>query len=169
MVVVSNADVPDVDWGFGPVNLPPVYTDDTENDEQSMDVGESPEPLQATDVDGDTLTYTRVSGEMPNGLTLNPDGTFGGTTTTAGVFIINIDVCDPGGECTTTELTLRILEVDPGVPVLAFTGRTVRVLATWAVVFIFAGLMMLAGSAVLRRRREALIVESAPGRRHSQH
>jgi hypothetical protein len=159
IVVIDNADVLNVDFGSGPENLPPVYTDETANDEQTMDVGELPEPLTATDADGDPLTFTIVSGDLPNGLTLNSDGTFGGSTITAGVYIVDVDVCDPDGECTTTELTLRIIQDDPDVPVLAFTGRTVRVLATWASLFILAGLMMLVVAAIMRRRDDELVVD----------
>ena len=42
-------------------------------------------------------TVTLTGGSMPDGLTLNADGTFGGTTTTPGSFDINVDVADAQG------------------------------------------------------------------------
>jgi len=113
VVIVDDADVLDVDFGFGPANLPPEYTTSTVNTGQQIRVGEAPAPLAATDADGDVLTYAVVSGTPPSGLTLNPDGTWTGTAQAAGVFIISVEVCDTSGECETTSLNIEVTGSGP--------------------------------------------------------
>lgn len=87
-----------------PVNDPPVLS--TPPAEGS--VGSPLAPLSGTDPDGDTLTYRVVDGSLPSGVTLNPDGTFGGSPTAAGVYSARIAACDPTGVCDEKEVRLTI-------------------------------------------------------------
>lgn len=91
-----------------PPNNPPTYTDDPDNTAQVVPVGVKPQPLDATDPDKDTLTHTQIGGLLPPGVTLSPDGTFGGAPGQPGTYKITVRVCDPTGACDDTDLTLVV-------------------------------------------------------------
>lgn len=67
-------------------------------------------PLTFTDPNGDPYTVTVVSGTLPPGVTLSPDGTWVGTASTAGTYTFTVRVCDSKTPpaCTDTELTVVI-------------------------------------------------------------
>lgn len=85
------------------VKAPPAYTGDAANTSQLVSVGGSLVALSATWAPGETVTYALTGGALPDGITLNGDGTFSGATTTVGVTTATIRVMDTlGGEATTT-------------------------------------------------------------------
>ncbi len=84
-------------------NRPPVFDPTTNNTTQTVVVGGTPGPLTASDPDADPLVFTVTAGTLPPGLTLNPDGTFSGTATTAGgPTTVTITVTDGRGDDSTT-------------------------------------------------------------------
>ncbi|MFF0390716.1 putative Ig domain-containing protein [Kitasatospora sp. NPDC004615] len=60
------------------------------------------------------LTWTLVAGELPPGLTLNPDGTITGTPTAAGSYTFTVQVSDPVDGTSTREYTIVINPAAPG-------------------------------------------------------
>jgi large repetitive protein len=91
-----------------PVNDPPRFTTAARNTSQTVAVGSPLQSLQATDVEGDALTFTLVSGSLPTGITLQPNGTFGGTADTPGSYSAVIQVADGNGGTDTTTLTVQV-------------------------------------------------------------
>lgn len=65
------------------------------------DLGEVGGPLaiSALEISGGTPPYTvgNIQGALPPGITINADGTFSGTTITAGSFPVSVDVADSLG------------------------------------------------------------------------
>ena len=55
-------------------------------------------------------TFTKVAGALPDGLTLNADGTFSGTPTVRGTFIFTVQVADSDGHTLTKEYSLRVYD-----------------------------------------------------------
>jgi hypothetical protein len=107
------------------INTDPAYTDDGTNTLQKVPVGDRLTPLQATDPDSDPLTYTAIEGSLPPGVTLNPDGTFGGTPTTPGTSTVRVRVCDdfnPPG-CDETVLVIVVPDEGPDVLGASITGN----------------------------------------------
>src|SRR5262249_57634726 len=74
-------------------NHPPAFTADATNTAQTVTAGDGLTALTATDPDEDQLTYTLADGELPDGITLNADGSFAGTATAAGKLPATITVC----------------------------------------------------------------------------
>ncbi len=66
--------------------------------------------LAAHDTDGDILTYSLVSGTMPDGLTLNSNGSVTGTPSAPGQSSVTFKVNDGLADSTTVTLTLQISE-----------------------------------------------------------
>ncbi|MFD8479342.1 putative Ig domain-containing protein [Kitasatospora sp. NPDC059673] len=60
------------------------------------------------------LTWTLAAGELPPGLTLNPDGTITGTPTAAGSYTFTVQVSDPVDGTSTREYTIVINPAAPG-------------------------------------------------------
>ncbi len=61
----------------------------------------------------DELVWTITSGQLPDGLTLDPDGTISGTPTKAGSFPVTVQVEDPEwGETATKALSIAVLGND---------------------------------------------------------
>jgi large repetitive protein len=97
-----------------PANRPPAFTDAPANTSQTVVVGQAPVPLQATDPDGDPLTFTVTTGTLPAGITLNPDGSFSGTATTPGATTVTITVSDGRGGSDSTSIAFTIVVSAPG-------------------------------------------------------
>ncbi len=66
--------------------------------------------LVATDTDGDTLTWSLLSGNLPAGLSLSSGGLISGTPTTIQDASFTVQVSDGKGGTDTQELTLAVLE-----------------------------------------------------------
>lgn len=65
---------------------------------------------QLTSVGGNGIkTYSIVSGTLPVGFTLSPEGAISGTTTSTGYFAVMYKVTDYFGQVATKELTITIL------------------------------------------------------------
>ena len=93
--------------GFS-VNVAPVYTAAATNTAQTVGLGAALTSVGATDANTDPLVYTLTSGTLPAGVTLNADGTFTGTPSTAGTFVVTISVADGRGGVATTTLTIEV-------------------------------------------------------------
>ncbi len=74
-----------------PVNDPPVYTGPGTI---AVPVGGLPGPLPISDPEDDPWTVRIIDGTVPDGVVLNPDGTWGGSASTPGTFPITIEACD---------------------------------------------------------------------------
>ncbi|MDJ0664384.1 MAG: cadherin-like domain-containing protein, partial [Acidimicrobiia bacterium] len=61
---------------------------------QSVVVGDPLSPMPVFDPDGGPVTVTYISGELPPGITLNPEGTFNGVTEEIGTYQVVVEVCD---------------------------------------------------------------------------
>ena len=97
-----------------PVNDAPFFTEAASNTSQTIDEGANLTALEATDVDGDDLTFERTGGSLPPGVTLEDDGGFAGAAggRAAGDYTANIKVSDGDGESATTELEVTVNQVD---------------------------------------------------------
>ena len=91
-----------------PVNDAPDYTAAAANTSQTVPVGGTLSALAATDIDGDPLTHTLVSGALPPSVTLNPDGSFAGGASPFGTYTATITVSDGNGGSDTTTLTIQV-------------------------------------------------------------
>jgi hypothetical protein len=94
-------------------------------------VGEGVEDLNIADPEGDGITVAVVGGHLPDGLVLNPDGTFAGVATVAGMFSASISMCDDRIPPACTTRTFSFLVSGPVGPVagLPFTGADLAGLA----------------------------------------
>ncbi|HYE84107.1 MAG TPA: putative Ig domain-containing protein [Clostridia bacterium] len=92
------------------VNRSPVFSDAAANTNQTILAGQGLTALEATDPDRDTLTYSVISGVLPDCITLNSNGSFSGTTSTspAGLYTIVIGVSDSKGGTDQTELVITV-------------------------------------------------------------
>ena len=113
----------------GAVNDPPVFTADATNTTQSLAFGGTPLAMRATDVDSSSLTYRILSGSLPPGVGLLPDGTFTGSATQAGSTTARVEVCDSAGGCTVSTLVIaisaQVVPVLPATPAPPEAGTTV--------------------------------------------
>ncbi|MEX1092064.1 MAG: SdrD B-like domain-containing protein [Acidimicrobiia bacterium] len=126
---------------FGASNTAPVMEEGT----QTINVGEAPSRLVATDGEGDLVTFTVAGGQLPAGLALEIDGTFSGTTTVGGVYQFFVEVCDQADPvaCATFAYEIRVIDTEViSNEVLPFTGADSRALA-------FAALLLLVGGATM--------------------
>ncbi len=98
-------------------------------------VGEPPPPLPIGDPEGGVLTVTVIDGDLPPGLTLNPDGSWAGEATEQGTFAFTVEVCDEAGACTVSVLSISIaLLPATGIPaVLVSRLGLLLVLLGWTV------------------------------------
>src|SRR5690606_25211296 len=62
----------------------------------------------ATDADGDTLTYS--ANGLPAGLTMSSSGLISGTPTTAGTSNVTVSVSDGNGGTASTSFTITVTE-----------------------------------------------------------
>ncbi len=119
-----------------PINDPPTIV--TANP-ITIGVGEPIPPLLAFDPDGTTFTFSLVGGALPPGVTLNPDGSFSGTSNVLGNFTFTVQVCDAGDppSCSTVTFTL-IVQALPTTGTAVFWWALIAVLLAMA----GAGLVM---------------------------
>jgi hypothetical protein len=96
-----------------PVNDAPVFTAASTNTMQTVPEQGQLTALAATDLEGDTLTFAKAQGSLPDGVTLNPDGSFTGTLSyqSAGTYQAVVAVSD-GQAVTTGLLTIIVTNVD---------------------------------------------------------
>jgi gliding motility-associated-like protein len=96
-----------------PVNDAPIAQDDSANGDEDNDVTGDVSPND-TDIDGDNLTFTYISGASNGMITINPDGTFTYTPNADwfGVENITYEVCDPSNVCDQAVLTITINSVN---------------------------------------------------------
>jgi hypothetical protein len=108
------ADKGTVTIAVGAVNDPPAFSGAASNTSQTIDEGTGLAALEATDVDGDTLTFERTGGSLPQGITLNNGGTFSGTAggRSAGNYTANVEVSDGNGGSDATDLATTVNQVD---------------------------------------------------------
>ena len=91
-----------------PVNDPPVYTAAASNTQQTTPVGGTLQDLLATDVEGDTLTFTLTGGTLPPGITLTAAGALTGNATAPGTYQVTVQVDDGNGGTDTTTLDITV-------------------------------------------------------------
>lgn len=93
---------------------------------QIIGMGTTPAAVPGSDV-------RRVSGSLPPGVTLRPDGTFTGTTTRAGVYtsVVETTVAGTRVRRTLTITALTASAVRPAIPVAAPVARTIPVPPGW--------------------------------------
>lgn len=85
------------------------------NKEQTVTTGSALRALEASDTGGGTLRFELVQGRLPAGITLQPNGTFTGTTTEEGVTDATIVARLDEKHFAFTELTVVVSDVE-GVP-----------------------------------------------------
>jgi LPXTG-motif cell wall-anchored protein len=92
-------------------------------------------------------TYSYISGDVPPGLSLLSDGSFGGTATENGTFEFVASVCQSDGVCTVRYVRVKVLGVSQPVPLtsapLPHTGTNVLALSALGLLLIAAGLLAL--------------------------
>ncbi len=124
---------------------------------QTVIIGGLLQPMQAVDSDSGVAIYRLISGILPPGVSLNPDGTFGGIPLSNGIFELQIEVCDDADPslCATYPYELEVLAVQVvAVDSLPFTGGELGELG------ISGALLALGGSLVLvaaNRRRDQIV------------
>ena len=135
---------------------------------QSVVVGDPVDPIPVFDSDGGVVTVTYVSGELPPGITLNPDGSFNGLTTEIGTYQVVVQVCDDDDPriCILHTHTIAVTpttlpgpgdDPDPDDPpeTLPFTGANLDDMWRAALVLLLAGAALVF---LARRRRLASAV-----------
>ena len=126
-------------------------------------VGDPLSPIPVSDPEGGPVTVTYISGELPPGITMNPDGTFSGVTTEIGTYTVVVEVCDTGDPqvCIEHTHTIAVTPVtlpgppddpdpDDPPPTLPFTGANFGELLVTALMLLLAG----AGLVLFARKRE---------------
>jgi large repetitive protein len=98
----------------GAVNDAPVFTGAAGNTSQTIDEGAELAALEATDADGDTLTFELTGGSLPPGITLENGGRFAGVAggRAAGNYTADIKVSDGDGEAASTRLEVTVNPVE---------------------------------------------------------
>ena len=127
---------------------------------QTVVVGSAVDPMPVFDPDGGPVTVTYISGDLPPGITLNPDGTFNGVTTEIGTYQVVVEVCDDDTPqmCIVHTHTIAVTPVtlpgpddpDPDTPpdTLPFTG------ANFGELFLAALAMLIAGAGLVLYSRK---------------
>ncbi|MHA7246763.1 Ig-like domain-containing protein [Arthrobacter tecti] len=95
------------------LNNAPDFADVPVNEQQNVQVGMPLQPLEVSDPDGDRVTVQQVAGELPPGISLNPDGSFTGAATTPGTYTFSVQACDdrqPDPACTSQTVTVVVTE-----------------------------------------------------------
>ncbi len=132
-------------------NTPPGVNGDNEVGVivRTIEPGHTPAPLVLVDGEQHRVTITHVvSGSLPPGLTLNPDGTFVGTTAVSGVYPFVVHVCDNGSPVMCSDQPVEIHIADRPLP---FTGIDLRLWMAIAALLTFVG-----GLTVFTARRRTL-------------
>ncbi len=141
-LVLSGQDRTGLD--FGASNTAPVMVEGT----QTINAGETPSGLIATDAEGDRVTFTFAGGLLPAGLSLENDGTFSGSATLGGVYQFFVEVCDQADPvaCATFAYEIRVIgTVVVANEVLPFTGADSRELVFTALILLVGGVTMTFG------------------------
>lgn len=89
-------------------NTTPAFTATPGNTAQTLVQGDIPAALGASDDDGDAVTFTVTSGQLPAGLTLQSSGAFTGTASTPGSYDVTVTIDDGHGGTTTGLLHLQV-------------------------------------------------------------
>lgn len=92
-------------------------------------------------------TYTFLDGELPPGLWLLSDGTFGGAPTKVGTFEFDVSVCDSTSECIVRHVKVQVLGVSVSAPEstptpLARTGQNVLTPFALGLLLLVAGRLL---------------------------
>jgi hypothetical protein len=129
---VSPWDQAPVECGFG-------FTADEWNRTQMVALGQSPHPLTLEEfvppvTRPATGRFRLVSGSLPRGLRLRPDGSFSGRALSLGTSVATIEACrpQPPGTCVRTELRIEVVPAaigrEPGcaLPALGLLPSFVR-------------------------------------------
>ncbi len=99
-----------------PVNDAPIAEDDTFTTNEDTTLSGNVLTNDQTDIEGNNVTVTLVSGSGPlNGtLALNPDGTFSYEPDPDffGTDSFSYTLCDSNGDCTTATVTITVLPID---------------------------------------------------------
>ncbi|MDB4900711.1 MAG: thrombospondin, partial [Gemmatimonadetes bacterium] len=94
-------------------NAPPAFDPaTTTNAAQTVLPGAVPVPLVAGDPNSDPLTFAAAPGSLPPGITLNPDGTFGGAAAGRGTYPVTVTVTD-GSATDSIILTITVPNLPP--------------------------------------------------------
>jgi uncharacterized repeat protein (TIGR01451 family) len=106
-------------WTVTNTNRAPAFSGAAANTAQTVAEGEGLTALAATDPDGESLTFAVVSGNLPEGVSLNADGTFSGAVSyqAAGSYTAQVRVTD-GDLSDTTTLAITVSNTDT-LPTLA--------------------------------------------------
>lgn len=110
------------------INRAPSFTAVATNTTQTITEAGTLSALVATDDDADTLSYTLKSGSLPDGITLNTNGSFSGTAsyTSASLlpYSVVVEANDGYGGITTTTLNITVHETNTSPTMAAITDRT---------------------------------------------
>ncbi|MHB1125645.1 MAG: fibronectin type III domain-containing protein [Bacillota bacterium] len=108
-----------IDLNVVHVGGPPVFSSTPTNTTQTINEGAGLTALEASDPDNDALVFNLESGSLPEGISLNNDGTFNGTASygaagfgVAGTYTAVISVSDIQGGTATTTLVVTVNNVD---------------------------------------------------------
>lgn len=129
---------------FGVANRPPIASDQT----QTVSLGDTPAPLEASDPEGTGVLFDIVTGELPLGIVLESDGTFSGRTSELGIFDLVISACDSAEPAACTQFEFHLTIAEP-VDALPLTGIDTGKLVFMGIVLIISG-----SGLVLRFERE---------------
>ena len=88
-------------------NVAPNFTSVVDSN-QIVTVGDGLAALVANDYEGDAFAFAITAGSLPDGITLETDGTFTGTTTTPGYTEVTITVTDTHGASSSTHLDVTV-------------------------------------------------------------
>lgn len=115
-------------WNVANLNRPPAFTDAPTNTAQSVNEAQGLTALEATDPDGQSLTYSLVTGTLPPGIGLSPNGSFSGTATyqATGTYQVTIRTADPDGGADTTTLTITVGNVNTHPALAPLSSRSNR-------------------------------------------
>ncbi len=112
-------------------NSTPVMSSNSNNTSQTIAEGSGLSAITATDADLDTLVYTKTSGTLPAGITLNSNGSFSGTAsyTSAGSYPVVITVTDGNGGSTFTNLAITVTDVNSAPSYTGAAANTAQTIA----------------------------------------
>jgi hypothetical protein len=98
--------------------------------------GDAGSPLTVTPTlvsGGPAVGSTLVSGLLPPGLTLDPNGTITGTPTAPGTYVLAIELCNAGSGCATQTVTITVGVAGTTSPATSYTDQVVAVGGTLTV------------------------------------
>lgn len=124
-------------------------------------IGKPVAPLAVADAEGDQITTHLAGGQLPNGLTLNSDGTFAGLPTGAGqpagtTTTFSVELCDARGACSTVSfsMTIRAAPASTNSGSIPNSGTESGLLLWWSSWLVLLGMALWAVSARSRERLE---------------